>query len=207
MGSSCIYPEFAKQPIKETELLGGKLERTNEPYAIAKISGIKLCESYNRQYGTDYRCLMPTNLYGPNDNYNDKDSHVIPALINRLHMAKVNNLKEVKIWGSGNPKEEFLHVDDLASASIRVMKMSKIKFQKLLNGNSHVNIGTGVDISIKKLVYELNDIIKFNGKIVFDKSKPDGTKEKLLNIDIIKSTNWYPSYNLSDGLKVHTIVI
>src|SRR6056300_592661 len=186
LGSSCIYPKNAKQPMKEEELLTGKLELTNEPYAIAKIAGIKMCESYNRQYGNsygiDYRCVMPTNLYGPGDNYHPKNSHVVPGLIRRFHEAKVNNLKFVTIWGTGSQFREFIHVEDMARASIKVMNLDKKKFNKIVKPMSHINIGSGREISIKDLAKKIKKVVDFKGKIKFDESKPNGTLRKLTNV-------------------------
>lgn len=202
-GSSCIYPRSISSAIKENMLLSDHLELTNEPYAIAKISGIKMCESYNRQHNTDYRSIMPTNLYGPNDNYYDKNSHVIPALISRFHNAKVNKLKEVKVWGSGLPKREFLHVDDLASAAIFVMNLSKKKYNSITNERcTHINVGYGSDISIGKLTIIIKDIVGYEGKIIFDKSMKDGTKRKLLSSDKLFSLGWHPKYNLNEGISL-----
>lgn len=205
MGSSCIYPKNAKQPITENQLLTGKLEPTNEPYAISKIAGIKMCESYNRQYGEshdiDYRCIMPTNLYGPNDNYHPENSHVIPGLIYRFHEAKIKNLPNVKIWGSGSPKREFLYVDDMAKASIFLMNIDKkIYNEKISPMSSHVNVGSGEDISIKELALVIKEIIEFKGDIYFDKSKPDGSPKKLLNNNIINSLGFKPKVSLNEGL-------
>ena len=201
LGSSCIYPKFSEQPISEEALLTGKLEPTNEPYAIAKISGIKLCESYNRQYGRDYRCIMPTNLYGPNDNFNLENSHVIPALIRKFHEAKKMNLEEVFIWGSGSPLREFLHVDDLADACVFMMNLE----DKLFNNYtepclSHINVGTGVDCTIKELASLIAEIVQFSGHIKWDRSRPDGTPRKLLNVDKINNLGWKHSICLKDGL-------
>ena len=201
LGSSCIYPKLAKQPIKEEYLLSHYLESTNEAYAIAKILGIKLCESYSRQYGLDYRSVMPPNLYGQGDNYHPTNSHVIPALIRRIHNAKIKNLKEVIVWGTGKPKREFLYVDDLASACIELIKINKNKFRKIVKKNtSHINIGYGTDITIKELVNIIACIIGYNGKILFDHSKPDGTPRKLLDITLMKSIGWKPIFDLEEGL-------
>lgn len=181
LGSSCIYPKHAQQPITESSLLTGKLEETNEPYAIAKIAGIKLCESYNRQYGRDYRSIMPTNLYGPNDNFHPENSHVIPALLRRFHEAKINGLNKVTIWGSGNPRREFLHVDDLAEASIHIMNLNKETYDKHTTPMaSHINVGTGTDCSIKQLALTIAATIGYDGDIDFDTSKPDGTPKKTI---------------------------
>ncbi|KAA8732176.1 GDP-L-fucose synthase [Acinetobacter qingfengensis] len=202
LGSSCIYPKFAQQPIKETELLTGILESTNEPYAIAKIAGIKLCESYNRQYGRDYRSVMPTNLYGPHDNFHAENSHVIPALLRRFHEAVKENTEEVVIWGSGKPMREFLHVDDMAAASVYVMELNdtvlKANTQPML---SHINVGTGVDCTIRELAETVARVTGFNGKLTFDATKPDGTPRKLMNISRLESLGWKASITLEEGLK------
>ena len=202
LGSSCIYPKESQQPIKEEYLLNGYLEPTNEPYAIAKIAGIKLCESYNRQYGTDYRSIMPTNLYGPNDNFHPKNSHVIPALIRKFHEAKVENKPFVEIWGSGKPMREFLYVDDMADASIHIMGIDK----KVLAAEtspmlSHINVGTGVDITIKEVAQTIKEVVVYDGKVVFDTAMPDGTKRKLLDVSKIENLGWKPTVALKDGLK------
>lgn len=202
LGSSCIYPKKALQPMNESALLSGYLEPTNEPYALAKIAGIKLCESYNRQHGRDYRCIMPTNLYGQGDNFHEMNSHVVPALIRRFHEAKLNNLKYVEAWGTGKPKREFLHVDDMASASIYVMKLDKILLDKYIDPmNSHINIGAGNDISIKDLTIIIASIVGYQGEIRWDKSKPDGPPRKLLDCKLIENLGWKPSISLIDGLK------
>jgi GDP-L-fucose synthase len=201
LGSSCIYPRYADQPIQEDYLLSGGLEPTNEPYAIAKIAGIKLCESYNRQYGMDYRSVMPTNLYGPNDNFHPTESHVVPGLMRRFHEAKVNNLREVIVWGSGSPRREFLHVDDMALASIFVMELSKREYD--LNTQvtiSHVNVGSGEECSIRQLVRLVAETVGFKGKVTFDESKPDGAPRKLLNVERLSTMGWRYSINLKDGL-------
>jgi len=178
LGSSCIYPKDAKQPMSEGMLLTGALESTNEPYAISKIAGIKLCESYNRQYNRDYRSIMPTNLYGPGDNYHLENSHVIPALIRKFHEAKINNLKKITIWGSGKPRREFLHVDDMASACVHVMNLNKDVYQQHVEPmKSHINVGTGEDLTIKQLAETIAKITEFKGKIGFDLTKPDGVKK------------------------------
>ncbi len=192
LGSSCIYPKFAQQPIKEEYLLDGKLEETNEPYAIAKIAGIKLCQSYNRQYGTNYISVMPTNLYGINDNFDLNSSHVLPALIRKMHDAKVSNLPTVTLWGTGNPKREFLQVDDLAEALIFLMKNH--------NESDWVNIGTGEDISIKELANLIKQIVGYEGELVWDTSKPDGTPRKLLDVSKINSLGWKHKTNLENGI-------
>jgi GDP-L-fucose synthase len=205
LGSSCIYPKYANQPIKEEELLTGKLEPTNEPYAIAKIAGIKMCESYNRQYGKshgiDYRSIMPTNLYGPGDNYHPENSHVIPGLIYRFHQAKINNLESVTIWGTGTPKREFLYVDDLAEAAIHVMNVDKkIYDEHTLSVGNIINVGSGKELSIKELAETIKEVINFKGKINFDKSKPDGSARKLLNNERINKLGFNPKTDLKEGL-------
>jgi GDP-L-fucose synthase len=207
LGSSCIYPKFASQPMSEDALLTGVLEPTNESYAVAKIAGIKLCESYNRQYGQshglDYRSVMPTNLYGPGDNYHPENSHVIPALIRRFHEAKESNLPEVIIWGTGTPMREFLYVDDMAAASVFVMELDKTQYdQSVPLRSSHINVGYGSDITIKDLAELISKIIGYQGKITFDTSKPDGTPRKLMNSDRIKKMGWQPMVSLEDGLAV-----
>jgi len=205
LGSSCIYPKNSKQPMKEEELLTGKLEPTNEPYAIAKIVGIKMCESYNRQYanshGIDYRCVMPTNLYGPGDNYHPENSHVVPGLIRRFHDAKVNNLKFVKIWGTGSPLREFLHVDDMARASIQIMNLHKKKYNKIVKPMSHINIGSGQEITIKDLAKKIKKILDFKGQIKFDKTKPNGTLRKITNIRRLIKIGFKHKIDLEDGLE------
>ena len=201
LGSSCIYPRMAPQPIPETSLLKGRLEPTNEPYAISKIAGIKLCESYNRQFGRNYRSLMPTNLYGPNDNFHPTGSHVLPALIRRFHESKVNGITEVYVWGSGNPLREFLHVDDLASACLFMMKLDSDKLsQKISPMQSHINVGTGVEHSIKEIATMISDTVGYTGKIRFDSSKPDGTPRKLLDVSILKDLGWNSSIPFEIGL-------
>jgi GDP-L-fucose synthase len=193
LGSSCIYPKLAPQPLKEEYLLSGFLEPTNEPYAIAKIAGIKLCENYRTQYGCDFISAMPTNLYGPNDNYDLKNSHVIPALIRKFHEAKINNAPKVEIWGTGSPLREFLHVDDLAEASLFLMNN--------YSGLQFVNVGSGEEISIKDLALLVGKIIEYNGEIVFDSTKPDGTPRKLMNIDKLSGLGWRPKISLTKGLE------
>tara|TARA_B100000900_G_C20600452_1_gene725311 strand:- start:9 stop:968 length:960 start_codon:yes stop_codon:yes gene_type:complete len=201
LGSSCIYPKFAKQPIKEDSLLTDILESTNEPYAISKIAGIKMCESYNRQYGRNYRSVMPTNLYGPNDNFHPKNSHVIPAMIARFHNAVQNNDNEVVIWGSGTPKREFLHVDDMAAASIYIMNLDSeiysLHTKPLL---SHINVGTGIDCTISELAQIIADMTGFSGKLIFDDSKPDGAPRKLMDVSKLRDLGWKHTINLKDGL-------
>jgi GDP-L-fucose synthase len=205
LGSSCIYPKNANQPIKEEELLTGKLEPTNEPYAISKIAGIKMCESYNRQYAQshniDYRSIMPTNLYGPGDNYHPENSHVIPGLIYRFHDAKVNNLPSVTIWGTGKPKREFLYVEDMANASIHLMNIDKKIYDNLiLPMCSHINVGSGEDLTIKKLAETIKEVIGFEGKINFDHTKPDGSHRKFLDSKRINNFGFKPKISLKNGL-------
>lgn len=201
LGSSCIYPKLAEQPMSEAALLTGTLESTNEPYAIAKIAGIKLCESYNRQYGCNYRSVMPTNLYGQHDNFHPDNSHVIPALIRRFHEAKMQRAQEVAAWGSGNPMREFLHVDDMASACIHVMNLDEVVYKsKTRDMLSHINVGTGVDCTIRELVETVATVIGFRGRIFFDTSKPDGTLRKLMDVSCLKSLGWEYSIELRDGL-------
>ena len=202
LGSSCIYPKESLQPIKEEYLLSGRLEPTNEPYAISKIAGIKLCESYNRQYGTDYRSIMPTNLYGPNDNFHPKNSHVIPALIRKFHKAKSENLSKVSIWGSGKPKREFLHVDDMAAACVHVMNLDKKLYQEQTKPMlSHINVGTGEDLTIKKLAETIAKVTNFKGKIEFDTMKPDGVRRKLMDSGRLNKLGWQSNIDLEQGLK------
>lgn len=204
LGSSCIYPKYANQPIKEEDLLTGKLEETNEPYAIAKIAGIKMCESYNRQYGKshgiDYRSIMPTNLYGPGDNYHPDNSHVIPGLINRFHKAKINNLSNIKIWGTGKPKREFLYVDDMARASVYLMNIDKKTYYNSHSGCSYINVGSGEEITIKNLAETIAEVIGFKGNIDFDPTKPDGSPRKLLDSKLINNLGFKSKTNLKDGL-------
>ena len=202
LGSSCIYPKSVKQPMQEEALLTSVLESTNEPYAIAKIAGIKLCESYNRQHNRDYRSVMPTNLYGPGDNSHLKNSHVIPALIRRFHEAKINDAIKVKIWGSGKPQREFLYVDDMAAACIYVMKLNKIIYQQQTKPMlSHINVGTGKDITIKKLAENIAKVTGFKGKIEFDTTKPDGPKRKLMDSTRLNRLGWKFKIGLEQGLK------
>ena len=202
LGSSCIYPRQVQQPMREDALLTGVLEPTNEPYAIAKIAGIKMCESYNRQYGRDYRSVMPTNLYGPGDNYHPENSHVVPALIRRFHEAKTNNIKEVVVWGTGTPKREFLYVDDMAEASLFVHNLDQdILIMKTRPMLSQINIGTGIDITIKELALAVKEVVGFDGEIVFDHAKPDGTLRKLLDVSLLSELGWKASISLKLGLK------
>ena len=201
LGSSCIYPRMAKQPMTEDSLLTGRLEHTNEPYAIAKIAGIKMCESYNRQYGRQYRSVMPTNLYGPGDNYHFENSHVIPALIRRFHEAKVSSADKVVIWGTGNAMREFLYVDDMAEASLLVHGMEQEIYEKHTDPmQSHINIGSGKDITIADLASTISKVVEFNGEIMFDKTKPDGSPKKLLDVGLLGKMNWKPKVELFDGL-------
>ncbi len=205
LGSSCIYPKHTEQPISEEALLSGKLEPTNEPYAIAKISGIKICESYNRQYGEshniDYRCVMPSNLYGPGDNYSDNNSHVIPSLIRRFHEAKINKLPDVIVWGTGKPRREFLYVDDLAEACVLLMNIDKSKYDKIIDKmNTHINVGFSKDLTIEELSIIIKEIVNYKGEIKFDTNKPDGTAKKLLNSHRIKKLGWEAKVNLKEGL-------
>lgn len=203
LGSSCIYPKMAEQPMKESALLTGVLEPTNEPYAISKIAGIKLCESYNRQYNRDYRSVMPTNLYGENDNFHSENSHVIPALLRRFHEAKMQNENEIIVWGTGNPMREFLHVDDMAAASIYVMELADDIYiantQPML---SHINVGTGIDCTIRELSETIAKIVGFSGRIIFDSSKPDGSPRKLMDVSRLKKLGWQYQISLAEGLKM-----
>ena len=202
LGSSCIYPKSAPQPMNESVLLTGLLEPTNEPYAIAKNAGIKLCESYNRQYGRDYRSVMPTNLYGEGDNFHPENSHVVPGLIRRFHEAKLNNDDCVTAWGTGSPKREFLHVDDMASACVHVMGLDSELLQKNIDSmTSHINIGSGVEVTIKELTENIADVVGFKGRIKWDKSKPDGTARKLLNVQLIEKLGWRSTVTLQSGLE------
>jgi GDP-L-fucose synthase len=202
LGSSCIYPKLAEQPMTETALLTGTLEETNEPYAIAKIAGIKLCESYNRQYGRDYRSVMPTNLYGPNDNFHSENSHVIPALLRRFYEAAQRGDSEVVAWGSGTPMREFLHVDDMAAASVHVMELDNETYQANTQPMlSHINVGTGEDCTIRELVETVAKVTGFGGEIKWDTSKPDGTPRKLMDVSRLRALGWKHTYNLESGLK------
>ena len=201
LGSSCIYPKFSSQPIEESSLLSGRLEKTNEFYAISKIAGLKMCEAFNNQYNTDYRSIMPTNLYGPGDTYHDKNSHVIPSLIKRFHDSKMNRSEKVKIWGSGTPRREFMYVDDLADACIDIINIEREDYwKKIPKFNSHINIGTGKEVSIKELAMKISDIVSYDGDLEFDLTKPDGTPRKLLNINIMKEFGINPKVLLDDGL-------
>jgi len=203
LGSSCIYPKLVAQPMQENALLTGVLEATNEPYAIAKIAGIKLCESYNRQYGRDYRSVMPTNLYGENDNFHPENSHVIPALLRRFHEAKINNAPIVTAWGSGKPMREFLHVEDMAEASIFVMNLEDAIYQQETQPMlSHINVGSGVDCTIRELVETVAKVVGFTGEIEFDANKPDGTARKLMDTSRLSRLGWKAKTNLEDGLKM-----
>ena len=203
LGSSCIYPRLAAQPMREDSLLTGQLEPTNEPYAIAKIAGIKLCESYNRQHGRDYRSVMPTNLYGPGDNYHPENSHVIPAMIRRFHEARVAQAPSVAIWGTGTPMREFLHVDDMAAASVHVMDLTAetyaVHTQPMLG---HINVGFGTDVSIAELARTVARVVGYSGDITFDTTKPDGTPRKLMDSTRLNSLGWHATVQLEDGLKL-----
>ncbi len=202
LGSSCIYPKDAPQPMREDALLTGILEPTNEPYAIAKIAGIKLCESYNRQHGTDYRSVMPTNLYGPGDNFHPENSHVLPALIRRFHEAVQDNAEEVVIWGSGTPKREFLHVDDMAEASLFVLDLPRERYDaNTVEMLSHINVGAGRDISIRELAEMVADIVGFKGRITQDSTKPDGTPRKLMDVSRLAAMGWQASTPLEQGIR------
>jgi GDP-L-fucose synthase len=202
LGSSCIYPRMADQPIREEYLMTGTLEPTNEPYAVAKIAGIKMCESYHRQYGADFRSVMPTNLYGPGDNYHPENSHVIPALIRRFHEAKTSGAATVTIWGTGTPRREFLYVDDMADACVHVMTLDRAQYDRhttpLL---SHINVGTGEDVTIREIAEVIRRTIDYQGDIVFDTSKPDGTPRKLLDTARLTALGWQPHMQLADGIK------
>ena len=202
LGSSCIYPKLAEQPMREEALLTGVLEPTNEPYAIAKIAGIKLCESYNRQYGRDFRSVMPTNLYGPGDNYHPENSHVIPALLRRFHEAVQRGDSEVVIWGSGTPRREFLHVDDMAAASVHVMELDEAVLRDHTRPMlSHINVGTGEDCTIRELAETVARVTGFTGRLVFDTDKPDGAPRKLLDVSRLAALGWRPQIGLEEGLR------
>jgi GDP-L-fucose synthase len=202
LGSSCIYPKLAPQPMREDALLTGVLEPTNEPYAIAKIAGIKMCESYNRQYGRDYRSVMPTNLYGAHDNFHPENSHVIPALLRRFHEAVAQNAAEITIWGSGTPMREFLHVDDMAAASVFVMDLSREAYgAQTVPMLSHINVGTGVDCTIRDLAETIAVVTGFTGRLVFDHTKPDGAPRKLMDTSKLNAFGWSPAIGLREGLQ------
>jgi len=202
LGSSCIYPRLAPQPMREDALLTGPLEPTNEPYAVAKIAGIKLCESYNRQHGRDYRSVMPTNLYGPGDNYHPENSHVIPALLRRFRLAVAAGASEVVIWGSGTPRREFLHVDDMAAASVHVLELPAAVYRAQTTPMcSHINVGTGVDCTIRELAQTVAQVAGFTGNLVFDASKPDGAPRKLLEVSRLQTLGWRAAISLADGLR------
>ncbi len=201
LGSTCIYPKAVKQPMREDSLLTDVLESTNEPYAIAKIAGIKLCESYNRQHGTDFRSVMPTNLYGINDNFHPENSHVIPALMQRFHKAKMNNEAEVVVWGTGNAMREFLYVDDMAVASLFVLELDENTYQANTKPMlSHINVGTGKDVTIREMAETMKEVVGYTGKLTFDASKPDGALRKLIDINRLENMGWKYSVDLKDGL-------
>jgi GDP-L-fucose synthase len=202
LGSSCIYPRDAQQPMREEAMLTGPLELTNEPYAVAKIAGIKLCESYNRQHGTEFRSVMPTNLYGPNDNFDLESSHVLPALLRKAHQAKLDGAESMEVWGSGKPHREFLHVDDLAAACVHLMNLSSGQYWSVAQPRcSHINVGAGKDIIVRELAELIADIVGFEGELVFDTSKPDGTPRKLLDVGRIKALGWEPKISLREGIE------
>ena len=203
LGSSCIYPKLAAQPITEEALLSGPLEPTNEAYAVAKIAGLKMCESYNRQYGTDFRSVMPTNLFGPGDNYHASNSHVVPAMIRRFHEAKISGAPAVTVWGTGQPRREFLYVDDMASACLHVMSLSHAEHLESTHpDHRHINVGFGSDVSIGELARAVAEVVGFHGRIEFDTSKPDGTPRKLLDSSRLRSIGWRPSIDLEQGLRL-----
>jgi len=203
LGSSCIYPKLTQQPMREDALLTDVLEPTNEPYAIAKIAGVKLCESYNRQYGVDYRSVMPTNLYGPGDNYHPENSHVIPALIRRFHEAKASCAPSVAIWGTGTPKREFLYVDDMAAASVHVMNLSKVIYDRHTEPmRSHINVGYGKDVTIREVAEIIGETVGYQGQITFDDTKPDGSPRKLMDSNLLKGLGWTAQVGLKAGLKL-----
>jgi len=202
LGSTCIYPKAVEQPMREDALLTGVLEPTNEPYALAKIAGIKLCESYNRQYGTDFRSVMPTNLYGINDNFHPENSHVIPALMQRFHQAKLNNDKEVVVWGTGKAMREFLYVDDMAEASLFVLELDEKTYQANIKPMlSHINVGTGIDVTIRKMAETMRQVIGFKGDLTFDSTKPDGSPRKLIDVSRLSNMGWKYNIDLEGGLK------
>jgi len=202
LGSTCIYPKSIEQPMNEDALLTGLLEPTNEPYALAKIAGIKLCESYNRQYDTDFRSVMPTNLYGINDNFHPENSHVIPALMQRIHKAKINKDPEVVVWGTGNAMREFLYVDDMAAASLFVLELDEKTYKNNTQSMlSHINVGTGKDVTIREMAETMKQVVGYEGKLTFDPSKPDGAPRKLIDITRLKRMGWVYTSDLKDGLK------
>jgi len=202
LGSTCIYPKVVEQPMREDAILTDVLEPTNEPYALAKITGIKLCESYNRQYGTDFRSVMPTNLYGINDNFHPENSHVIPALMRRFHEAKVNNDAEVVVWGTGNAMREFLYVDDMAEASLFVLELDEKTYQTNTKPMlSHINVGTGKDVTIREMAETMKQVVGFEGELTFDSTKPDGAPRKLIDVSRLSNMGWSYNVNLSEGLK------
>jgi len=202
LGSTCIYPKAIEQPMREESILTDVLEPTNEPYAIAKIAGIKLCESYNRQHGTNFRSVMPTNLYGINDNFHPENSHVIPSLMRRFHEAKVNNDSEVVVWGTGNAMREFLYVDDMAEASLFVLELNELTYKTNTKPMlSHINVGTGKDITIKEIAETMKEVIGFEGKLIFDTTKPDGAARKLIDVTKLQDMGWKYSVELREGLK------
>lgn len=200
LGSSCIYPKFAKQPMDEGQLLDGKLEPTNEPYAVAKIAGIVMCQSYNRQYGTNFISVMPTNLYGPGDNYHPENSHVLPALIRRFHEAKTKQLPEVVIWGTGKPLREFLYSEDMARACVFLMENYDVTGDP--KGGEHVNVGSGIEVSIKELAETVKEVVGYNGKLIFDPTKPDGTPRKLLDVSKLHKMGWKHQIQLDEGVRL-----
>ena len=202
LGSTCIYPRAVEQPMREDAILTNVLESTNEPYALSKIAGIKLCESYNRQYGTDFRSVMPTNLYGPNDNFHPENSHVIPALMRRFHEAKVNNDKEVSVWGTGNAMREFLYVNDMAEASLFVLELDEKTYQANTRPMlSHINVGTGKDVTIREMAETMKQVVGFKGELTFDTTRPDGSPRKLIDVSRLSNMGWKYSIDLEEGLK------
>ena len=202
LGSACIYPKYAEQPIKEHSILSGSLEPTNEPYAIAKIAGIKMCESYNRQFNTDFRSIMPTNLYGDGDNFDGENSHVVPALIKKFHQGMVKKSESVVVWGSGKAKREFLYVDDLARAAIHTLNLDKSTYKSIVDDQlSHLNVGSGEEITISSLAFKIAKIVNYEGDIIFDNTKPEGPLRKVINSELINSTDWLPKVSLSEGIE------
>ena len=202
LGSTCIYPKAVEQPMREDALLTNTLEPTNEPYALAKIAGIKLCESYNRQYGTDFRSVMPTNLYGPNDNFHPDNSHVIPALMQRFHQAKINNDEEVVVWGTGNAMREFLYVDDMAEASLFVLELDEKTYQANIKPMlSHINVGTGKDVTIREMAEAMKQVVGFEGELTFDTIKPDGAPRKLIDVSRLSNMGWNYTINIKEGFE------